>query len=155
MMLAGVVLLAVVALAGGLLWLRRRYLVITVEGTSMSPTYLPGDRLVVRRARAAAVRRGQCVVFAEEPLARGTQWIVKRAAAVPGDPVPRDQVPALSTAAGQRVPPGHLVVLGDNPPHSCDSRHHGYVTADRVLGVVLRPLSGAASGSTVHRADRR
>ncbi|WP_432928137.1 S26 family signal peptidase [Microbispora sp. CA-135349] len=34
----------------------------------------------------------------------------------------------------------HLVVLGDDPRSSPDSRRRGFVPADRVLGVVLRWL---------------
>jgi len=123
-------------------WLRRRYLAITVEGESMSPTYPPGSRLLVRRAGVEAIRRGQVVVFAGFPpvLDGRPQWVIKRAAAVPGDPVPRDSVPALRSVPEQQVPPRHLVALGDRPDRSYDSRRYGYVTADRILGVVVRPL---------------
>ncbi|NUR89731.1 MAG: S26 family signal peptidase, partial [Nonomuraea sp.] len=65
----------------------------------------------------------------------------KRLAAVPGDPIPRDAVPALRDAPGSRVPDGHLVVLGDNPARSYDSRRTGYLKADRLFGVVLRKLT--------------
>jgi signal peptidase I len=68
------------------------------------------------------------------------RWIVKRAAAVPGDPGPRESVPALRSAAEQRVPPRRLVVLGDRPDRSYDSRQYGYLAADRIMGVVVRPL---------------
>ncbi|MFG1959413.1 S26 family signal peptidase [Nonomuraea sp. NPDC049028] len=146
--LAGV---AVVVL--GILWLRRRYVVVTVHGESMLPTYRPGERLVVRRASPRSLRTGQVVVLAG--VARGsragavggsladetgTGWIVKRIAAVPGDPIPRDTVPALRTAPGTHVPAGHLVVLGDNADRSYDSRRSGYLTTDRLLGVVLRKV---------------
>ncbi|MFG1685585.1 S26 family signal peptidase [Nonomuraea sp. NPDC049269] len=128
-------------LATGALWLRRRYAVITVRGESMSPTYRPGDRLLLRRN--TAIRAGQCVVFAGRQSAttgRPGGWILKRVIAVPGDPVPREQVPALREVREQRVPPSQLVVMGDNAVHSTDSRHLGYIAADRVLGIVLRRL---------------
>jgi hypothetical protein len=32
------------------------------------------------------------------------------------------------------------VVLGDRPDRSYDSRQHGYLAADRLMGVVVRPL---------------
>jgi signal peptidase I len=110
-------------------WIRHRYTVVTVRGDSMRPTYRPGDRLLVRRG---TVHRGQCVVFAEPP----DGWIVKRVLATSGDPVP----PGLPAVTGSHVPPGCLVVVGDDPDRSYDSRHFGYVTGDRVRGVVLRRL---------------
>lgn len=139
---------AAVAGAAGVLavvWLRRRYVVVTVHGESMLPTYRHGERLVVRRTPARSLRAGQVVVLAEAghppPGGRGTpSWIIKRVAAVPGDPIPRDTVPALRAEQGTSVPAGRLVVLGDNPDRSHDSRHSGYVTTDRLLGVVLRKV---------------
>lgn len=65
-------------------------------------------------------------------------WLIKRAVALPGDPVPRDAGPALAVLDDEVVPPGRLVAIGDNPGASYDSRHYGYVTADRLLGAVLR-----------------
>jgi signal peptidase I len=35
------------------------------------------------------------------------------------------------------VPPGRLIVLGDNAAHSFDSRRAGYVLAADVVGVVI------------------
>ncbi|NUW38473.1 hypothetical protein HTZ77_44830 [Nonomuraea sp. SMC257] len=133
--------LTVVAVVG-VVGVRRRYLVVTVHGESMLPTYRPGERVLVRRARADSLRAGQVVVLSDLVPAGGAElrprWIIKRVAALPGDPIPRDTVPALRTASGTRVPAGHLVVLGDNPDRSHDSRHSGYLTTDRLYGVVLR-----------------
>ncbi|WP_433510552.1 S26 family signal peptidase [Nonomuraea sp. CA-143628] len=159
-MIGALIGVAVVALVI-VLWLRRRYVVVTVHGESMLPTYRPGERLVVRRTSPRSLRTGQIVVLAgvakgSRPGAArgsragavggsladeaGTGWIVKRVAAVPGDPIPRDTVPALRTAPGTHVPAGHLVVLGDNADRSYDSRRAGYLTTDRLLGVVLRKV---------------
>ncbi|WP_214324387.1 S26 family signal peptidase [Nonomuraea sediminis] len=126
-------------------WLRRRYLVVTVDGESMLPTYRPGERVLVRRTPPDSLHTGQVVVLSgftrpgELPVP-GPRWIIKRVAAVPGDPIPRETVPALRSAPGTRVPAGRLVVLGDNPDRSHDSRHAGYLTADRLFGVVLRKV---------------
>lgn len=55
---------------------------------------------------------------------------------------------ALAEPAGLTVPAGQFVVLGDNAAKSLDSRSFGYIPAERLLGVMLRPLTGA-------RSDRR
>ncbi|GAA2026039.1 S26 family signal peptidase [Catenulispora yoronensis] len=128
------------AAAFGLVVMRRRYTVITVSGSSMNPTYADGDRLLVRRASARRISREQVVVFRMPPGHRqeGLRWLVKRAAAVPGDPVPADM--HAVEGLGALVPPGRLLVRGDNP-RSLDSRHFGYVPAGDVLGVAVRPLA--------------
>jgi signal peptidase I len=41
------------------------------------------------------------------------------------------------------VPPGQLVVLGDNAAWSQDSRQIGYIPGDRLLGIVMRRLAGS------------
>ncbi len=68
--------------------------------------------------------------------------MVKRVAAGPGDPRPAF-MPDRGDGSGPVVPTGQLVVLGDNPARSLDSRQIGYVPADRVLGVVLRSIHRA------------
>ncbi|BEL05297.1 S26 family signal peptidase [Actinoplanes sichuanensis] len=126
-------LLSVAGVVGCLgVLLRRRLLLVTVEGVSMEPTYRPGDRLLVRRTGLAGVRRGAAVVFAAPP---GTdlRFMVKRAAALPGDPVPAG-IPVADTV----VPAGHLVILGDNSARSADSRTMGFLPAGDVVGVVVR-----------------
>lgn len=134
------VVLAVSAVVAWLLVLRSRLLVVTVRGVSMEPTYHSGDRLLVRRARLNRVRAGQVVVVRVEAASPDdpTQGrMVKRAVAVPGDPVP-PQIPV----PGPRVPVDSLLVLGDNLARSNDSRRLGYLPADALIGVVLRPIGG-------------
>ncbi|GAA2317039.1 S26 family signal peptidase [Streptomyces violaceusniger] len=136
--------------------LRRRFVVVTVRGTSMRPAYDDGDQVLVRRDLAPA--RGRVVVVERPSVDRvgwraapvptaagramisGREWLIKRVAAAPGDPVPRDRVPALAHVPEDRIPPGRLVLLGDNVDVSFDSRLVGYFPAERVLGTVLRPL---------------
>jgi signal peptidase I len=124
-----------IALAGALL--RRRLLLITVVGTSMEPAYTDGDRVLVRRTTLAGVRRGAVVVLAAAPgsPASDPPLRMKRAAAVPGDPVP----PGIPVA-DRLVPPGRLVVLGDNAERSADSRTAGFLPATDVVGIVIRRL---------------
>lgn len=112
--------------------LRGRLFVVTVVGISMQPTYQPGDRLLVRRCALDEVPRGTAVVltFDDPP------FLVKRVVALPGD-----RVPAGIPVPDRVVPPGHLVVLGDNGAHSSDSRMRGYVPADELVGTVVRKLA--------------
>lgn len=118
--------------------LRRRLLIVTVEGVSMEPTHRPGDRLLVRRATLAGVRRGAVVVVTAPSGAPPTDppLMVKRAVALPGD-----AVPAGIPVPDAMVPSGHLVVLGDNAAQSADSRTMGFLPAAAVIGVVLRGTS--------------
>jgi signal peptidase I len=60
--------------------------------------------------------------------------LVKRVAAVAGDPVPAGFGAAVGVS---RVPPDHFLVLGDNPAESHDSRHEGFIPHARIRGVVI------------------
>lgn len=117
-------------------FLRGRFVAVTVQGESMAPTLRTGQRILVRRTRT--VRRGQIVVLANpsESVRVGASppWLVKRAAAVPGDPVP-DGVPETGP-----VPAGKLVLIGDSTEPGYDSRRIGYFDAATMLGVMVRPL---------------
>lgn len=147
-----------VALGAMLCTVRRRIAVVTVAGESMEPVFRQGDRVLVLRARLPRLRRGQVVVL-EKPGPEGTwstppprwpgryrTWMIKRIAAVPGDPMPDlahplTGVPApRSSPPGGRVPAGMFVALGDNPRGSLDSRIFGCCPADRLLGVVVACL---------------
>jgi signal peptidase I len=134
-MTVAVVVIAVVLAAIGVL--RKIFLIINVYGDSMGPAFAPGDRLLVRRRRLAAVRLGDVVVIAA-PDARPEmdprdRWHVKRVAALPGDPMPQD-IPVTDAV----VPPRRLVVLGDNRGRSVDSRTTGLYEADALIGIVVR-----------------
>ncbi|MEV7006955.1 signal peptidase I [Streptosporangium sp. NPDC051022] len=132
------------ALLSALAVLRRRFVAVTVSGRSMEPTLRHGDRVLVRRAGIAAVRAGELAVMAA-PAGMGRDWMVKRVVAVPGDPVPHDEIPALARTRDRLVPDGRLVVVGDNLPLSLDSRGFGYVHARQLLGVVVRHLPRSPS----------
>jgi signal peptidase I len=142
---------ALAALFGAVWWLRRRYLVVAILGRSMLPTYADRDRVLVRRRKAGRpVQAGDVVVADLTPrlvpgaggssgaplnAIRFADRVVKRVAAVPGDPVP-----AGIAVPDVRVPAGQLVLLGDNPAESADSRQYGYVPENEVIGMVLRHL---------------
>lgn len=150
--LGGVLALAVTAVVLVRL-VRRNLAVVEVAGPSMQPALSSGDRVLVRRAGLSELRSG-LVVVVERPRPDGSwagpppswppgrgQWLIKRVAALPGDPRPAE-VPAPDRARDDgMVPPGMFVVLGDNAARSHDSRAIGCVPADRLLGVMVRPLN--------------
>lgn len=82
---------------------------IAVEGRSMRPALEPGDRLLVVRRRRYRVGD---LVAVRDPREQA-RVLVKRVAEVDGD---------------------RLVVLGDAPEESTDSRTFGDVTVDGVVG---------------------
>ena len=142
-------LVSALAAAAWLTWARRRLVVVVVEGSSMLPTFRPGDRVLVRRTSLARIRSGQVLVLRrpktprDPPMAPAgvrldqQPWIIKRAAALPGEPCPVDVLPS---GTGTHVPGGWLAVLGDNPASRADSREFGLVPVDSVLGTVVRRL---------------
>lgn len=136
--------------AAALLQLRRTWVVITVSGPSMQPTYRDGDRVVVRRRMPVATgdvivieNRGAGSARAARPHdLKIDRWMIKRVGAVAGEPVPSG-IPVDDEV----VPPGQLVLLGDNPAASFDSRAAGYFPATAMLGKVTRQMSSADPGS--------
>ncbi|KAB8186477.1 S26 family signal peptidase [Microbispora catharanthi] len=136
------------ALGGVVVMVARRTLrVVEVHGESMEPGLWPGDQVLVRRLGPGRprrrVRRGDIVVISRVGpgegvvLDGGTNLVIKRAAAVAGDPIP----PGFEALGETRVPPGRLLVLGDNPSRSTDSRQWGLLPESRITGVVLRRLN--------------
>jgi signal peptidase I len=144
---------AAVTIATATLWLlRRRFAVVTVVGPSMQPAFTDGDRVLVQRARLAELRHGQVIVLGCTVPAGGRQsrtarsvsdaaWMIKRVAALPGDPALSDQLPADVLKSSAQVPPGKLVALGDNAAISHDSRQLGYFVGDQILGIVVRSMN--------------
>jgi signal peptidase I len=135
-----------VGLAG--IWIARTHVVVTVGGNSMMPALAAGDRVVVRRCKPQRIHRGDIVVIAppdavRSPPSSGSRrepeggWVVKRVAALPGDPVPFAVMPA--TLPDSVVPPARLVVVGDGAC-SIDSRQLGFFSDDALLGRVQRRL---------------
>jgi signal peptidase I len=112
---------------------RLALLIVRVDGTSMTPTYEPGDRvLAVRRWLWPVLKRDSVVVLRHPPDApvagpAGTPapLLVKRLVGLPGD---------------DNIPRGHVFVLGDGPG-SYDSATFGPVPARLVIGRVLVGLA--------------
>lgn len=98
------------------LWVLRRRRRFCVENVSMLPTLEPGDEVLVdlgayRRSRP---RAGDIVVAM--PQARPGLRAIKR--------------------VGEVLPDGRVVLLGDNPDRSTDSRAFGAVALKEILGRV-------------------
>lgn len=129
---------------------------IGVDGSSMVPTLHNGDRLVVVDASVGGgCRRGDIVVLRKQSFLK--EPIVKRVIAtagqtvdidfstgsvyVDGELLEEDYISELTflpegTAFPLTVPAGRIFVLGDNRPHSTDSRDTRLGTVDErcVLG---------------------
>lgn len=123
-----------------------------VRGSSMAPGIHDGDRILVDHLSYVfrEVRRGDIVVL-QYPLDPSLDYI-KRVIGLPGDrveihdgavwvnderlaePYVSDRDPRTRLSA--IVQPEHYFVLGDNRPHSSDSREFGQVPRDNLRGCV-------------------
>ena len=99
-----------------LLWALRRRMRIRIRGSSMEPTFLDSDEVLVD-CRAFARRSPKIgeVVLMRHPF-KGNVTMVKRIA--------------------RRVGENRYFVMGDNADESTDSRSFGPVTADLLMGPV-------------------
>jgi signal peptidase I len=139
--------LAAGVVGGTLWWARRNLVLVRIEGPSMAPTLVDGDRVLVRRIKSGQPASGRLVLLAPpavpgtgRPSDPGRLWFVKRLLAVAGEAVP-EELAALPALGGLgTVPPGHLLVVGDNPAESYDSRQEGFVPRSRLRGVVVHHL---------------
>ena len=133
---------------------------------SMTPTLVPGDRVLVDKtayglrvpftglqvAPGDLPRRGDVVIF--DSPEDGTR-LIKRVAALPGDEIAMhsgrlmvnghvDGRAPLDLRHGggpniepQLVPEGHLLVLGDSRGNSRDSRFFGFIPVDALYAKAL------------------
>jgi signal peptidase I len=132
--------------------LRLGFAVATVSGSSMLPTFRPGERVLVRRTRREGIEVGAVVVLRAPAMAadRGSGWVIKRVAALPGDLVPGAM--RVATAGAPVVPRGLFLVSADNE-RGTDSRHWGFVSVEQILGPVVRRLApGRGAKATAFRA---
>lgn len=130
--------------------------VLVVSGSSMEPTLVEEDRVVV--VKVAEPERGELVVF-RNPL-DPTQKVIKRVVARAGQRISirggmllvdgrEVDEPYLGHAsdhdgsialAETAVPEGHVFVLGDNRVVSSDSRRFGPVDSRLVVGKAVLAL---------------
>ncbi|MGC8667433.1 MAG: signal peptidase I [Chthonomonadales bacterium] len=118
--------------------------VAVVHGSSMAPTFVDGQMVVVSRILwPRGIRRGNVVL-----IRRGNSVLIKRVFRLPGEVLDRKTAARFTAAmdffeptgkhdAPLRVPKGQIVVLGDNLAVSDDSREFGPVPLRDVLGKVL------------------
>lgn len=158
--------LGLVLVITSVLWLRTGYVLSTVSGESMAPTYAVGDRIVAERVGGDEVRRGDVVLYTAPERYQGGVSVMQRVIGVGGDRVVCCEEPGTAreriTVDGKRleesyvkdgvadgmhrpydvtVPEGRLFLLGDNRVNSRDSRsfaedHGGSVPVGAVVGRV-------------------
>jgi signal peptidase I len=141
-----------VVLAVVLFWVLQIFVQNTVvEGSSMAPGFVNGQRLLVNKLafRSSGPERGDVVVF--HPPGREDKDFIKRVIALPGEavaiqggrvliggePLEEPWAPVRATADSPPfvVPDGQFFVLGDNRPFSNDSRAWGEaLRRERIVG---------------------
>jgi signal peptidase I len=122
---------------------------IEVQGNSMEPTLVAGQRLLVSKAYwlVGAIKEGDIVVI-NSPFEH--EVIIKRVYKTGGGTVDLALVPEHwdITHGKYKVPEGTIYVLGDNLEVSQDSRHYGEFSLKDVLGkVVVVQSSGSPDES--------
>lgn len=128
-----------------------------IKGASMEPNFPDGEFLLTDKVtyRLEEPKRGDVIVF-KAPVAEGEEFI-KRIIGLPGEnvsvkdskvyindkeleePYLSSTVPTYSNyflpeGATVAVPQNEYFVLGDNRPHSSDSRAWGFVSKNKITG---------------------
>jgi signal peptidase I len=139
---------------------------VRVEGTSMEPTFLPGDVLLIDLTVEPGLPGGVYVLDVE---GEEHNPLIKRLVGLPGETIdvrygrvfaddcevyPRDGTasdtwnetrPAQARfySGGRTLGEDEYFFLGDNPPESHDSRHFGAVKAANIEGRAVWSLRGS------------
>ncbi|KAI9816789.1 MAG: hypothetical protein M1827_001434 [Pycnora praestabilis] len=106
-------------------------------GPSMLPTMEAhgGCVLIAKHfRRGRGVEIGD-VISVKHPMIPG-EGAIKRVVGMPGDIVERD-TPGTANTMMIQVPEGHCWLIGDNLPHSRDSRQYGPVPLALIKGKVI------------------
>jgi signal peptidase I len=148
-------LIVVLSFCSYLFFSRMVVTAVEVRGSSMSPTLLSGDRVILNRFAFLhrSPQRGEMVVLKDPETG---DLVVKRIIALPRETVQlrgevvyvNDQPLAEPYVSRQRkvlltrnnpvtsVPRDHYFVLGDNRNNSSDSRAFGPVPRESIVGVI-------------------
>lgn len=140
----------------------RAYAVQTfyIPTPSMTPTLMPGDRVIVDKL-SGTIHRGDIIVFHDVPAdAGGPPILVKRVIGLPGEtisgsgahvlvngkPLAESWLPVLSGACADplatrtitptKITANHYFVMGDCRGDSDDSRFWGTVPSSDIIGKV-------------------
>lgn len=130
-----------------------------IKGASMEPNYPDGEYLLTEKVSyyLHEPQRGDVIVFKPPASVTVDDEYIKRIIGIPGDKVsiqngkvsvngkilPEKYLNStlftsgnafLEEGATVTVPPGELFVLGDNRPHSSDSRVWGFVEKTKISG---------------------
>jgi signal peptidase I len=130
-----------------------RIMTYEIDGNSMAPTLLPGDRLFVSRSLDPPIARGDIVIFPDPRPALHDDMLIKRVVALPGDEIEVRghrlyvngmsefilglEDPAVPDMPDQRftLGEGEIYVLGDNRANSFDSTEFEHpLPASEVIG---------------------
>ena len=148
-----------------------------VDGSSMQPTFVDGERLIVSRINYLIARphRGDVIVFNSLNPGEPEIMLIKRVIGEPGDTVEwrnhqlylnghlieEDYINEPCTSCSDEVwelQTDQYFVMGDNRNHSRDSRSFGPVPIDHIVGrVVFRywpiPRIGVVKGLAYEGVD--
>ena len=137
-----------------------------IPSSSMAPTLVPGDHIVVTPYRfSARPVQGDVIVF--RSTRKADELLIKRVIGVPGDLVetragrvivsghalPEPYLAAQATTgfiSPQIIPADCYYVLGDNRADSLDSRSWGVLPRDLVVGKARMVLWSSDTGAGSH-----
>lgn len=126
---------------------------VTIEGESMEPTFLDGDKVVTSRFLTMTGKYdiGDVVVFHMIDV-DGERDVIKRVIGMAGDKIEikngvvyrNDEIiseeyikDSTEGEVSLTIPKGGLFVLGDNRTHSYDSRKMGIISESELKGKVI------------------